>query len=143
MDPDGYLFGRIVVFTGALMSMTRQIAWEECARVGAAADKTPTKRTNVLVVGDINPALLRPGSNVTGKGRKAFELQDKGQDIELMTEDDFVCCLDGGEFHECALDAPTLAATPRRSPAAAPAPKPPKPLRRKPVPTDQACVADP
>lgn len=94
-DPDGYLYNRVVVFTGALMSMTRQFAWEECANVGAIAEKAPTKRTNVLVVGDINPAVLRPGSNVTGKARKAFELQDKGQDIEVMTEDDFLRCLDG------------------------------------------------
>lgn len=102
-DPDGYLFGRVVVFTGALMSMTRQIAWEECARVGAWAEKTPTKRTNILVVGDINPAVLRPGSNITGKARKAFDLQDKGQDIEVMTEDDFVRCLEGREFQRYAI----------------------------------------
>jgi NAD-dependent DNA ligase len=94
-DPDGYLYGRVVVFTGSLMSMTRQIAWEECARGGAVPDQTPTKRTNILVVGDINPAVLRPGSNLTGKARRAFELQDKGQDIEVMTEDDFLRCLDG------------------------------------------------
>lgn len=97
-DPDGYLFGRVVVFTGALMSLTRQMAWEECARVGALAEKAPTKRTNVLVVGDINPAVLRPGCNITGKAQRAFELQDQGQDIEVMTEDDFIRCLDGGGF---------------------------------------------
>jgi len=99
-DPDGYLYGRVVVFTGALMSMTRQIAWEECARVGATPEKSPTQRTNVLVVGDINPAVLRPGSNITVKARKAFELQDKGQDIEVMTEEDFVRCLDGKPLSE-------------------------------------------
>lgn len=77
------------------MSMTRQIAWEECANVGAIPEKTPINRTNVLVVGDINPAVLRPGSNITAKARKAFELQDTGQDIEVMTEDDFLRCLDG------------------------------------------------
>ncbi|MRH93013.1 exonuclease [Nocardia sp. SYP-A9097] len=94
-DPEGYLYGRVVVFTGTLISMTRQIAWQESARVGAPADKVVTKKTNVLVVGDINPAVLRPGSNITGKARKAFELQDKGQDIEVMTEDDFLRCLEG------------------------------------------------
>ncbi|GMA25620.1 DNA polymerase III subunit epsilon [Luteimicrobium album] len=72
-DRNGYLYGRVVVFTGTLMSMTRQIAWEECAGVGARAENNVTKRTNVLVVGDINPAVLRPGSEVTGKARKAFE----------------------------------------------------------------------
>ncbi|MDR0285431.1 MAG: hypothetical protein LBI33_11190 [Propionibacteriaceae bacterium] len=93
-DPDGYLYGRVVVFTGALMSMTRQIAWDACAHVGATADDNVTKRTNVLVVGDINPAVLRPGATLTGKAQKAFTLQSKGQTIEVMTEDDFLRCLD-------------------------------------------------
>lgn len=93
-DPEGYLYGRVIVFTGTLLSMTRQIAWEESARVGAIPEKAPTKSTNVLVIGDINPAVLRPGCELTGKARKAFELQAKGQDIEVMTEDDFLRCLD-------------------------------------------------
>jgi hypothetical protein len=59
----------------------------------------------VLVVGDINPAVLRPGSNITGKARRAFEMQDLGQDIEVTTEDDFLRCLDGGDFQKFHLDA--------------------------------------
>lgn len=159
-DPDGYLYGRVVVFTGALMSMTRQIAWEECARVGALAEKNTTKRTNVLVVGDINPAVLRPGSHITGKARRAFELQDKGQDIEVMTEDDFVRCLDGKSLTDVTdlfLDpAPgpqanlpgmrdRLRSVPldqRPEPTPPQPPKPPRPLRRTPVPTDQVCSVD-
>jgi NAD-dependent DNA ligase len=101
-DPDGYLYGHVVVFTGTLMSMNRRIAWGECARVGAIAEHDTTKRTNVLVIGDINPAVLRPGSPLTAKARKAFELQDKGQDIEVMTEDDFLRCLDGKPLHGAA-----------------------------------------
>jgi DNA polymerase III epsilon subunit-like protein len=93
-DPDGYLYGRIVVSTGKLMSMTRQLAWEQCSHVGAVAEIGTTKRTNVLVLGDINPAVLRPGADLTAKARKAFELQGRGQDIEVMTEDDFLRCLD-------------------------------------------------
>jgi DNA polymerase-3 subunit epsilon len=41
-------------------------------------------------MGDINPAVLAPGMVTTGKAAKAFALQDKGQDIEVMTEDDFL-----------------------------------------------------
>lgn len=93
-DPDGYLYGRVVVFTGGLFSMTRQIAWDECSRMGALPEQSTTKRTNVLVIGDVNSAVLRPGSNLTAKARRAFELQDQGQDIEVMTEDDFLRCLD-------------------------------------------------
>lgn len=94
-DPGGYIYGRVVVFTGALMSMTRQIAWEECARVGALAELNMTKRTNVLVIGDLNPASLRPGETLSAKARKAFALQQKGQAIEVMTEDDFLRCVEG------------------------------------------------
>lgn len=97
-DPGGYLYGRVVVFTGTLLSMTRDIARQECAKVGAIPEQNTTKRTNVLVVGDINPAALRPGSDITGKARKAFELQDKGQEIEVMTEDDFLRCLDANRL---------------------------------------------
>jgi DNA polymerase III epsilon subunit-like protein len=158
-DPDGYLYGRVVVFTGGLMSMTRQIAWEECARAGAVPDKTPTKRTNVLVVGDINPAVLRPGSNITGKARRAFELQDKGQDIEVMTEDDFLRCLEGKPLdditdlaHDAAPAPSTTSGKPnplrrvprdqRPEPAQPKEPTPPRPLRRDRVPTDQVCSVD-
>ncbi|MFF3575216.1 hypothetical protein [Nocardia jiangxiensis] len=104
------------------------------------------------IVGDINPAALRPGSNVTGKARKAFELQDKGQDIEVMTEDDFLRCLDGKALDEIALacenesnrQAPTSVPTRLRSVPLQerPKPKPPKPLHRNPAPTDQICSAE-
>lgn len=94
-DPDGYLYGRVVVFTGKLWAMVRQDAWNECARVGAIPEKNTTQRTNVVVIGDLNPAYLRPGENLSSKARKAFALQDKGQAIEVMTEDDFLRCLDG------------------------------------------------
>lgn len=93
-DPDGYLFGRTIVFTGALQSMTRAEAWVAAAEVGATPEKTTTKRTNVLVIGDVNDFSLRPGAVLTKKAEKAFELQAKGQPIEVMTEDDFIQCID-------------------------------------------------
>lgn len=154
-DPDGYLYGRVVVFTGTLMSMTRRIAWGECSRVGAFCQEDTTKRTNVLVVGDINPAVLRPGSEVTGKARRAFELQGKGQPIEVMTEDDFLRCLDGKPLADIGIlldstgqpsEGAATDVVPNRlrklpvaeRPVPEP-PMPPKPLRRERVSTDQEC----
>lgn len=161
-DPDGYLYGRVVVFTGKLTAMTRQVAWDECARVGALPEDNTTKRTQVLVVGDIDPTVLRPGSKLTGKARKAFDLQDKGQPIEVMTEDDFLRCLDGeplapvGDAILSGDEPPVPAiktfphtrALPldQRLPVAPPKKeqvlKPPKPLRREPKPTDQICAVE-
>lgn len=89
-DPAHALYGQVMVFTGALMTMTRQIAWDTVAQLGAIADTGVTKRTNILVVGDLNPATLAPGMEMTAKTAKVFRLQTKGQSIELMTEDDFL-----------------------------------------------------
>jgi len=89
-DPDHPFYGRVIVFTGMLMSRTRQMAWDDVVKVGGIPELNVTKRTNVLVIGDINPAVLAPGMITTGKAAKVFALQDKGQDIELMTEDDFL-----------------------------------------------------
>jgi DNA polymerase III subunit epsilon len=89
-DPGHPFYGRVIVFTGALMSRTRQEAWDDVVRAGGIPEPGVTKHTNVLVIGDINPAVLAPGMVTTGKAAKAFALQDKGQDIEVMTEDDFI-----------------------------------------------------
>ncbi len=89
-DPDHPFYGKVIVFTGALMSRTRQMAWDDVVKAGGTPERTVTKHTNILVIGDINPAVLAPGMVTTGKAAKAFALQDKGQDIELMTEDDFL-----------------------------------------------------
>lgn len=156
-DPDGYLYGRVVVFTGALATMTRQVAWDECSKVGAIPEKSMTKRTNVLVVGDVNPAVLRPGASLTKKAEVAFALQDKGQDIEVMTEDDFRRCLDSvplgveslltPENQKLAKSRPTkVQVTPgyqrEAHPLTSPAPPPPKPLHRERVLTTQLCSVD-
>lgn len=89
-DSDHPFYGRVIVFTGALMSRTRQMAWDDVIKVGGTPEFGVTKRTNVLVIGDISPAVLAPGMVTTGKAAKAFALQDQGQEIEVMTEDDFI-----------------------------------------------------
>jgi hypothetical protein len=65
------------------------MAWDDVVKVGGAPELSVTKQTNILVIGEINPAVLAPGMVTTGRTAKAFALQDKGQDIEIMTEDDF------------------------------------------------------
>ena len=60
------------------------------ASVGGIPELSVTQRTSILVIGNINPAVLAPDIVTTGKAAKAFALQDKGQDIEVMTEDDFL-----------------------------------------------------
>jgi DNA polymerase-3 subunit epsilon len=84
------LYGRVIVFTGTLKSRTRQQAWNDVAKVGGIPEKDVSSRTNILVVGELNPAVLTPGATTSGKAARAFALQSKGQDIEVMTEADFI-----------------------------------------------------
>lgn len=93
-DPDGYFYGQVVVFTGTLKSMSRQQAWDAVVNAGGTPGANTTKKTNILVVGNIDPVQLAPGAKLTGKAKRAFELQDHGQRIELMTEADFLQVLE-------------------------------------------------
>ncbi|MEO7398945.1 MAG: hypothetical protein ABIW84_10305 [Ilumatobacteraceae bacterium] len=70
--------------------MTRAMAHEECIRAGAMPEKTVTKPTNLLVVGDLDPARLVPGDIISQKAQKAFAMRESGQDIEVLTEYDFL-----------------------------------------------------
>lgn len=89
-DPDHPLFGMVIVFTGALSTMTRQMAWDDCAAVGARPEKNVTRRTQVLVVGELDPRQLVPGATLSARARKAFDLRAAGQEIEVLTEFEFL-----------------------------------------------------
>ena len=133
-DPEGQLFGQVVVFTGALQTMTRQEAWDAVARSGGSPEKTTTRRTNVLVVGNMDPRQLVPGAVLTRKAKRALELQEAGQAIEIMTEADFL-------QHVAPPPETKPSAATQPSPVDAGRSKVPRPLRRRPTPTSQTCFA--
>lgn len=89
-DAEHPLYGQCIVFTGALSSMTRQEAWDKVCEVGGDPDNTVTKRTTILVQGLQDPSKFRPGESLSGKARKVAELIQKGQNIEVMSEQDFL-----------------------------------------------------
>jgi DNA polymerase-3 subunit epsilon len=89
-NPGHPFYSREIVFTGALSSMTRAMAWERVAEVGGQPAPGVTKHTNVLVVGHQDAWKLRPGEELSAKARKARDLRERGQEIELMPEIDFI-----------------------------------------------------
>ena len=89
-DPNNPLYGREIVFTGALSSMTRETAWLVVAAVGARPCRNVTKGTSILVVGYQDAGVLRPGACLSGKARRAEELRAEGRAIEIMDEADFL-----------------------------------------------------
>jgi len=86
-NPDGPLFGNVVVFTGAL-SIPRQEAANVASLAGCDVAAGVTKHTTLLVVGDQDIRMLA-GAEKSAKHRKAEELMAKGQKIRILGESDF------------------------------------------------------
>jgi DNA polymerase-3 subunit epsilon len=86
-NPDGDLYGEVLVFTGTL-SMTRGEAADLAARVGCAVEAGVTKRTTILVVGAQDSWKLA-GHEKSTKHRKAEQLIQAGQRIRIVGENDF------------------------------------------------------
>ena len=86
-NPDGELFGEVLVFTGAL-SIPRSEAAAEAASAGCRVEDGVTKHTTLLVVGDQDLRKLH-GHEKSSKHRKAEQLIAKGQPIRILGESDF------------------------------------------------------
>ncbi len=86
-NPEGHLYGEVLVFTGAL-SMPRRQAAELAANAGCNVERSVTKRTSLLVIGDQDARKLS-GHKRSTKHRKAEALRAKGSQIRFITESDF------------------------------------------------------
>lgn len=87
-NPDGHLFGEVVVFTGSLLIPRRQAA-DIAANAGCQVDPSVTQITSILVVGNQDVRRLA-GQEKSSKHRKAEELIGKGNNIRILTEHDFM-----------------------------------------------------
>jgi DNA polymerase-3 subunit epsilon len=86
-NPNGELYGEVMVFTGALMIPRREAA-EAAVTIGCEVGAAVTKRTTILVVGD-QDVLRLAGHEKSSKHRKAEDLIKKGQSIRILRETDF------------------------------------------------------
>lgn len=88
MDPENELFGKNCVFTGKLEMMERAEAAQLVANVGGHTLNTLTKKTDYLIVGDVDYC-----SNVkngkTSKQKKAESYILNGIDISIIDEKTF------------------------------------------------------
>ena len=87
-NPDGNLFGEILVFTGSLQ-IPRREASILASEIGCKVENGVTKKTTLLIVGDQDLSKLS-GKKKSSKHRKAEELKVKGQNIRILKESDFV-----------------------------------------------------
>lgn len=86
-NPDGPLFGEVLVFTGTLR-VPRKEAADLADAVGCQVDPGVTKHTTILVVGDQDVSKLA-GHDKSSKHRKVEQLIERGQPIRILRESDF------------------------------------------------------
>ena len=86
-NPDGELFGEVMVFTGAL-EISRREAADLAAIIGCSVFYGVNKKTSILVVGDQDISRLA-GKEKSSKHIKAERLISKGQKIRIIKESDF------------------------------------------------------
>jgi len=86
-NPEGELYGEILVFTGALEILRREAA-DLASSVGCTVTAGVTKKTTLLVVGDQDISKLA-GKEKSSKHLKAEQLIQKGQKIRIIKESDF------------------------------------------------------
>jgi DNA polymerase-3 subunit epsilon len=86
-NPEGDLFGQVIVFTGTL-ELPRVDAADLAASVGCDVGQSVTKKTTILVIGDQDVSKLA-GHEKSAKQRKAEQLVAEGHPIHIIYEADF------------------------------------------------------
>jgi len=86
-NPEGFLYGEIMVFTGAL-TIHRSEAADMAAKIGCKVEDGVNRQTTLLVVGDQDIKKL-VGHEKSTKHRRAEELIAAGQPIRILRETDF------------------------------------------------------
>ena len=89
IDEGSYFYQKEVCFTGKCQFATRQELLQMIADIGGIPTNAVTSRTEILVVGQQDYRVVGE-SGMSSKQKKAMELKDKGQDIEIMSEADAI-----------------------------------------------------
>lgn len=89
IGPDSPFYQKNVAFTGKLESMTRDEAIEIINTIGGFGSETLTKKTNYLITGYQNPAVLA-GKEKSSKRLAAEKMLAEGKDIEILPEEMFI-----------------------------------------------------
>lgn len=89
IDEGNYFYGKEVCFTGKCQYAVRKQLWQMVADVGGIPTDSVTKHTDILVVGQQDYRVVGE-DGMSSKQEKAIKLKDQGQDIEIMSESDFL-----------------------------------------------------
>lgn len=84
--------GKKFVFTGTLMSMTRDKAHEIVVAGGGSVANSVSSKTNFLITGLQTSPLLK--DTLSSKEKKALDLVAQGADLQIIDEGDFLKLID-------------------------------------------------
>ncbi|WP_313770374.1 BRCT domain-containing protein [Corynebacterium anserum] len=76
------IYGHNVTVTGDVEPYDKSAVWNMIAQAGGTVAKNVTKKTTMLIVGQ--------WATMTSKEKRARELKDKGQDLTIITFDEFL-----------------------------------------------------
>lgn len=88
IDDTNPIYEKVIVFTGALSSMSRREAFQIVANLGAVPEDSITKKTNYLVIGHTD-FIKSITDGKTSKMKKAESMQQKGSEISIISENSF------------------------------------------------------
>ena len=88
IDEDNFFYNKHCVFTGVLEKMIRKDAMQLVVNCGGILDKSVTKKTNYLILGNNDYCTALKGGK-SSKHKKAEKLKLEGQDIEILDENTF------------------------------------------------------
>lgn len=89
IDEGNYFFGKSVCFTGTCQYGIRKDLLQKVKDIGGIPMDNVTNDTDVLVVGQQDYRVV--GSDgMSGKQKKALKLLEKGHDIEILSETEFI-----------------------------------------------------
>ena len=92
IEEGSYFYQKSVCFTGTCKWATRDILLQTIADIGGFPQKGVNKSTQILVVGQQDYRLVGE-DGMSSKQEKAMALKDAGQDIEIMSEEQFLSML--------------------------------------------------
>lgn len=81
-DIDGPIYGQTVCVTGDVEPYDKGEVWDMIASRGGVVAKNVTKKTTMLIVGEWH--------SMTSKEKRARELQDKGQELQIIGFQEFL-----------------------------------------------------
>lgn len=97
-DESHPLFGKNVVFTGELQHIDRKSAMQEVVNRGGIVKSGVSRKTDYLIVGQQDKSIVGE-DGLSTKEEKAYELIEKGFDIKILKEQDFLNMINFNNKH--------------------------------------------